>query len=230
MARVVRAPEQRRQELLDRAEELFFTQGYDATPVEQIIGAAGLSKGAFYHHFASKEALLEALADRIVDRHLAHVAGVLEDPSLDGLGRLNAFMAGSRRFNIEVASVVRRTLRVIFRPGNLPLRHRISAATIAKVAPALARILAEGARDGTLDTPDPLATAEMLLQLGTVVHDTIARAIEASERGAHADAAEMLDRRLVLYEVAFNRVLGLQDHAVSLVEPGFAAAVVSSSP
>jgi AcrR family transcriptional regulator len=225
--RIVKAPGERRRELLDRAEELFFARGYESTSVEEIIGAAGVSKGAFYHYFESKEALLEALADRLVDQNLRESSTVLEEPFPGSLARLNAFMSDSRRMNIVAAPAVRRTLRVIFRPENLPLRHRINAATIAKVAPVLAAILEEGVAEGVFDTPDPLGTAEMLLHIGTSVHDTIARAIDASERADYDAAEEMLEQRLALYEIAFNRVLGLPDHAVSLVEPGFAGAVLA---
>ena len=53
VGRTVMAPEERRRELLECAERLFFARGYDSTSVEEIIGAAGVSKGAFYHYFQS---------------------------------------------------------------------------------------------------------------------------------------------------------------------------------
>ena len=53
--------ERRREEILRTAESLFYAQGYERTTIQQILTALGLSKGGFYHHFASKEALLQAL-------------------------------------------------------------------------------------------------------------------------------------------------------------------------
>ncbi|HVU93164.1 MAG TPA: helix-turn-helix domain-containing protein, partial [Jatrophihabitans sp.] len=47
-----------RERVLDAAVELFADQGYDGTSVAQVIGRAGVAKGGFYHHFASKEQLL----------------------------------------------------------------------------------------------------------------------------------------------------------------------------
>ena len=223
-------PSERRAQLLDTAEQLFLTLGYEASSVDMIIRAAGVSKGAFYHHFDSKESLLAALADRIVDRSIAQTREVMGRAHPDALSRLNAFWSESRRLKVEIAPVVRTSLRAVFRPENLLLRYRINAATIAKVAPVLAEVLEEGMREDLFDIPDAHGCAEMLLHLGTGVHDTIAWAIEESERGGTEDAAMALERRLRLFELAFNRVLGLPDDAVSLVEPGFAKAVVALPP
>ena len=56
-----------------------------------IIRAAGVSKGAFYHHFDSKESLLAALADRIVDLSIEQTGEVMGRDYPDALSRLNAF-------------------------------------------------------------------------------------------------------------------------------------------
>lgn len=226
MARTVKAPEKRREELVDLAGELFFRHGYERTSVEMIIRAADVSKGAFYHYFDSKEALLHALAEQVVDRALAGASAVLEAPYPSAIDRLNAFWGESRRLKVELAPMVRRSMEAIFRPENLALRHRITALTIERTAPVLARILDEGAREGVLDTPDPAATAELLLHLGTGVHDVIAWAVAESHSGRTDAASEALERRLRLYETAFNRVLGLDDDTISIVEPGFARAIL----
>ncbi|HET6732484.1 helix-turn-helix domain-containing protein, partial [Mycobacterium sp.] len=62
-----------RERLITEAMRLFGEQGYQATSVAQIEAAAGLApgSGALYHHFKSKEALLEAGIDRQLDRRHA---------------------------------------------------------------------------------------------------------------------------------------------------------------
>src|SRR5438270_698480 len=115
MPRIVKRPEERRNELLDCAQALFFERGYEQTTVNAVIAKAGVSKGAFYHHFASKEEMLEALAARLAHEGLVRVQGVLEDPSLDALSRLNAFLTQSRRMKVEHAPMIRAMFDVIFR-------------------------------------------------------------------------------------------------------------------
>ncbi len=62
-----------RERLVTEAMRLFGEQGYRATSVAQIEGAAGLAagSGALYHHFSSKKSLLEAGIDRQLDRRRA---------------------------------------------------------------------------------------------------------------------------------------------------------------
>jgi TetR/AcrR family transcriptional repressor of nem operon len=60
-----------RTRILDAAEKLVEQQGFAATSVDQILGASRSSKGAFFHHFASKRELAHALVARYVDADLA---------------------------------------------------------------------------------------------------------------------------------------------------------------
>src|SRR5580693_5592861 len=64
MPRVVKHPDVRRAELLDRAVGLFVRHGYDNVSLNDLIADAGVSKGAFYHWFPSKDALIAAVAER----------------------------------------------------------------------------------------------------------------------------------------------------------------------
>jgi AcrR family transcriptional regulator len=66
-----------RSRVLDAAVELFARQGYDATSVAEVIGRAGVAKGGFYHHFASKEALLYEVYGDLITRQLAAMDAIV---------------------------------------------------------------------------------------------------------------------------------------------------------
>jgi len=66
-----------RDRVLDAAVDLFATQGFDATSVSQVIDRAGLTKGGFYHHFASKDALLYEVYGDLITRQLAAMDEIL---------------------------------------------------------------------------------------------------------------------------------------------------------
>jgi AcrR family transcriptional regulator len=72
----VTAPDLRAR-VLDAAVELFAAQGYDGTSVTQVITRAGVAKGGFYHHFASKEALLYEVYGDLITRQLQNMDAIL---------------------------------------------------------------------------------------------------------------------------------------------------------
>ena len=185
MPRIVKHPELRRNELLDCAQALFLERGYDKASLNEVIIAAGVSKGAFYHYFASKEALLEALAARFAEAALARIRAVLDDPDLDALERLNVFLAKGRQDKIENIEAAWALFEPLFRPENLVLFHRISVATHALVSPVLMNIISQGVADGIFDTFDPAGVADMILQLGADTHSIVSTALGAG--GPEAD-------------------------------------------
>ncbi|WP_018178790.1 TetR/AcrR family transcriptional regulator [Jongsikchunia kroppenstedtii] len=101
-----------RDRLVDEAMRLFGEQGYRATSVAQIEAAAGLAPGSggLYHHFRSKELLLEAGIDRHLDRVRA-----LRDISqiFEGLADMRSELTVLGRFTLEVLDEESQLLRIV---------------------------------------------------------------------------------------------------------------------
>jgi len=214
--RVVKPPLVRRAELVDCAERLFLTRGYERTTVNDVIAAAGVSKGAFYHHFRSKEDLLEASAARIAAAVLARAQAAKSETRLSALDRLNRFMAVSREWKADNMAGLRAMFTVLLRPENALLYHRIVSAVEAAVAPVLAGIIGEGASAGELVVEDAQLAAEALLWLGESRRAVVAEAIRQAEAG-HLDAAvEAISVRLDAEEAMADRLLGLPRRSVRL--------------
>ena len=222
MARTVKASPPRRQELVELALGLFLEKGYDGTTIANVMDAAGISKSAFYHHFAAKDDLLEAIAERVVEASLAQIDPVLNDRSLNAFERLDAYLAHSGNWKRQDGGRLMMAFTAIFRPENLLLYHRLHLAVMKKVAPVLGQIIAEGVADKVFDTPDAETAAEMLLLLNASTHDLMARLVMATTAAERQSAAEALDRRLHLVGIAADRLLGLPDGSVRFAVPGFA--------
>lgn len=80
---------------MDEAQSLILDYGFGATTVDAIIEKAGVSKGAFFHHFASKTELGYELVKRYADedaRHLENTLEIAEDLSNDPLQQLLIFV------------------------------------------------------------------------------------------------------------------------------------------
>src|ERR1700728_2027176 len=73
-----------RGQLIDVATSLFAEHGYEGTSIEAVLAAAGVSRGALYHHFAGKEALFTAVLDALNERitvQLAELISASADPA-----------------------------------------------------------------------------------------------------------------------------------------------------
>lgn len=89
-----------RDKLLDAATRLFHENGYQAVTVNDICEAAQLTKGAFYHHFDSKEALYQHLYTPQLDTYLASHFSISEDA--DGKTILLALADATLSFSEEI--------------------------------------------------------------------------------------------------------------------------------
>ena len=74
----VRNPEKTRQRILDAAESLILDHGFGATSVDAVVSRAGITKGAFFHHFPSKAELGRALIERFAHADREFFAAQLE--------------------------------------------------------------------------------------------------------------------------------------------------------
>jgi AcrR family transcriptional regulator len=214
--RVVKAPAVRREELIDCAQRLFLAQGYEKTTINEVIAATGLSKGAFYHHFRSKEDLLEAITERIARESLAFVTGVHADKSLDALKRLNAMLSLGRDWKLEHIGELRAMFTTLLRPENAMLYHRIVEAAFEVMAPALATVIAQGAAEGLFDVGDPRIAADTLLWLGNGRRPVVMEGLTLAETDMEAGVSLMLNR-IRAEEAIIERILGLASGSIDVM-------------
>src|ERR1041384_462076 len=90
-----------RNALIDAGRALFTERGYDAVGTEEIVRAAGVTRGALYHHFGGKKDLLEAVYERLEAESTERVARVVLGSELHS--PLEAMKAGIEAFLDECA-------------------------------------------------------------------------------------------------------------------------------
>ena len=96
MARIVKEEEYtaRRNEILDVALQLVYSKGYDKMTIQDILDQLHMSKGAFYHYFDSKVAVLEAVVERMVIEQVEPLLlAAVHDPRLTALEKLQRYFA-----------------------------------------------------------------------------------------------------------------------------------------
>jgi AcrR family transcriptional regulator len=217
--RVRLAPDTRRAQILDAAQALFVARGWDAVTIADVLDEAGISKGGFYHHFSAKEDLLDALVERFTAQAMAGTEGARKAGG-DALDRFNAFVAASNRWRAEHGLELRFFLDVMLRPGNETLFARINAASAEVTLPVLGDLIADGARSGRFDVPDPGLVAETILALGHGRRAALRAAVEAADAGDLDGAAHKLEARMTSEARLIDRLLGLPPGSVVLSDPG----------
>jgi AcrR family transcriptional regulator len=199
-------PEERKAQILKAAAQLFDEVGYDAGTIEMILEATGLSKGALYHHFASKEAILEALV-----LEAARGARVVAEEAA-GRTRLNA----AEKLGLLLSGLDRGAedalAEGLHRPENASLHARSIAELVRAIAPSLATVIREGEAQGLFRCERALETAQLLLSGGQFLLDDAFFRWTGEERRERMAALQTLcERSLGASAGSLSFIRGLGD-------------------
>ncbi|SHU54455.1 TetR family transcriptional regulator [Mycobacteroides abscessus subsp. abscessus] len=219
MPRVVKHPELRRTELLDLAMTLFLERGYERVSLNDLIATSGMSKGAFYHYFSSKEALVSALAARSADQAFEALRPVFEEQGKGALERLNSGLRAG--YEVKMALGAPESIGAMasmMRPENQSLLRRISAIWEDRFRPVLTEVIAQGVAEGVFDTFDPEGVGDMIQGLAATMGTAVQRIIAAPDAPARARAIDAAVLRQRLYGIATDRILGLPDGTVEVLD------------
>ena len=168
--RIVKSAEERKNEILDVAEQLFAEKGFDNASTNDIINKIGIARGTLYHHFASKEEILDAMVERMTSRSISRAAAVIADKSVPLLERLSAAVI-SLSLNSGAGAEV---FEQIHRPQNALLHQKMQERLMSGVVPLIAKLVEEGNEDGTFDSPYPDEAAEMIMTYANIAFDALA--------------------------------------------------------
>lgn len=158
MIRIVKKPGERRADIVEAARYLFQTQEYEKITMQDVMDKLGIAKGTIYHYFSSKEALLEAVVENIVDSTIELMQDRINETKGDALKKFQALIETG-----NIATTYPSVLEGLHRPGNEAMHSRILAVTILKQAPLYATLIQQGCDEGIFQTDDPLECAEFIL-------------------------------------------------------------------
>jgi AcrR family transcriptional regulator len=218
MARTVNATRHtvRREAFLDAAQRLIQTKGYEAMSVQDLLDGLEASKGAFYHYFDSKQALLEAVIERFADSALAAVSPILSDPELPALRKLERVFAGIARFKAEQKDLVVAIIEVWNSDGNAIVREKLRRLSARLMVPLLAKVVRQGMDEGTFTVSSPEETAKVFIALMEGFQELAMDYFLAREAGTIT--FDEVRRSMASFTEAFERVLGVPKGSLSLAD------------
>lgn len=208
MTRSVKPEEyaEKRNAILDVVAHYIVTRGYEQMTTQDILKALQISRGAFYHYFESKQALLMALVERIgeqAEQLVLPIASSRELSAQDKLLRVFAVLDRSKRENLERLLAF---MRVWYADENALFRQKLYLACLKRLVPWLAQIIQQGVAEGVFTTPYPAQAARIILSLFEDLGYAIVELLLAEE-GKPLDISRMAQSGEATMD-ALERVLG----------------------
>ncbi len=150
-------PEVRRAELVAAASRLFAERGVDDTAVSDIVGAAGVAQGTFYLYFETKDAIICAVVEALIDGVVQRIEEALGDPGLPAIEKLDAMAEALLEISDEPYEV--ELMAIFHRADNLAVHDRVVRSLGERITPHLARIIEQGTAEGIFVPQEPVAAA-----------------------------------------------------------------------
>lgn len=216
MARTIKEPGVRRNEILDAAQNLLYRKGYEQMTIQDILDEIQISKGAFYHYFDSKQALLEGLIARTGEEGMQLIRPVLTDPKLNALQKLQTYFNSAMRWKTTQKAVLIPILRVWYSDDNALVRQKELAAGKKMMLPLLTDVLRQGIAEGLLAMAHPEQMAEVLVALILGLSDSLGELILAGQTGS-TDLARV-EAILAAYTYAIERTVGAAPASLELID------------
>jgi AcrR family transcriptional regulator len=219
MARIVKEEQYavKRKEILDAAQRLVYTRGFEQMSIQVILDELSISKGAFYHYFDSKQALLDGLVERMLDDAEQVLRPILA-ADLPAIEKLRRYFETGSRWKTDRKSFMIDLLRVWYTDSNALVRQKQEAAAIKWIAPMLAEIIRQGIIEGVFTTAYPDQIGSMVWGLAQGITDEMAGLLLAQEPSP--DALGRLEAIIGAYSDALERILGAPAGSLPLADVG----------
>jgi AcrR family transcriptional regulator len=157
--------EQRKQELLKIAYDLFLSEGYENTSVDTIIEKAGIAKGTYYYYFESKEAMLEEVCMMMIDGETEKAMQIVNaDIPIPQkiIGIISSFRPEQKEKTIT---------DTLNSSENILMHDKVNKRIIEVVAPILTKVAEQGIEEGVLSCDNVYERVRMLLIVSNTLFD-----------------------------------------------------------
>ena len=222
MSRIVKEEKYaaRRRDILNAAQRLVYTKGYEHMTIQDILDDLGISKGAFYHYFDSKGSVLEALVERMaVDEVVPILTAIVRDPQLTGLEKLHRYFESAARWKITRKAFMLELVRVWIADENAIVRQKLTTVSIQWITPLLTEIIRQGIREGSFTTPYPDQISRVVYYILLGLSDTLIELLVSSEEDRdELRIKQTVDTYIRALTDAMERVLGTRPGALHLID------------
>ena len=207
----------RKQEILITAETLFCQKGYEQTSVQDILDILNISKGSFYHHFVSKEALLEGICQKRAEQIYQNVL-LTVDHSYSNLNNLNKLFSGMIPFQNEKLVFLLMLLPIFSLPEGRMMKITYCDALAELFAPDVIYWLHKGHDSKELYCPEPEITADLILSLINRLWVMICGMMISAEKNGKETDLQAILKLTDRYRISIEQILSMPFGSLELID------------
>ena len=207
MPRIVKKADERKKEIIGAARELFREKGQENVTMQELMDRLKIAKGTIYHHFASKNDLLEAIVEDLVDEELIKKEKLLKSGRFKKLSALEKI-----RLLVTQDTMAKENqdiLENLHHPENAEIHAKQLGRYLVKLAPLFASVIEEGRAEGVFQTDHPLESAEFMLAGFQFLTDL----------GFYPWTEDQLVRRMNAFSFLIEDLLGAPEGSFGFLNP-----------
>lgn len=187
----MRKGDEKRQDILTVAEKLFCTKGYEATSVQDILDVLHVSKGGFYHHFSSKEALLQTMCGMHADKSAQQALQRLTEEN-HPMRRINMLLHCFVPLRREEATFMNMLFPLLEKPEGRALCLYYQEALLEVFLPLMEKELEAAYRLGVIHPPTDEVGDLLLTVVNRCWLDAMMKLLDSVKKGQRYDGVMLL--------------------------------------
>ncbi len=177
MSRIVKTPDERRQELLGIGLELYMQNGASGVSIKEVVGRADVATGLFYYYFKSKEQFIEEALNSYIDGSIGKMSDILQSEALTIMQKIeqgiNAFWEHMTHMEPFMQDEVLHS----------ESHHVLSEKILCKIQPIIQTLIEKGNNEGLFNVEDSNFTAYFLaFGLSGILHANMEIKLKSKEK------------------------------------------------
>jgi|GEM_PF-456867 len=204
------------QAIINKANKLFLSQGFEKTTVDEIIKSLEISKGTFYHYFKSKEELLDAVINNFSELFIEKLKPIIETNDLDAIEKLNEYFKLNQNLKSLNKTIILETINVFYKDENLLYVKRLNKSLMTLLAPQLEKILEQGIKEDVLKISDSKEIAMLIVNLSFILRNRI-----IEELFNEIVDIKQIENCINTHQISLERILGLKNKSIIIFPPGY---------
>lgn len=211
--------EERKQQIIQTALMLFSQKGYEQTSIQEILDVAKISKGGFYHHYASKQDLLESIAQSFIQEIMTIVHSVTSRQDLTALEKLNLYVKRVNEFKQDRQIEVMSFIDELYRDDkNIRLESLVFQYSQRQLLPIMRQIVDQGCQEGEFAVEYPEECADMLTKMFLIHQKEMGSLFVKAMQNQDAEAFGKILRKYAFMQKTMESMLGIMEGTLNITD------------